>query len=42
MIQILILVKKEAETMNNDRDIQKIGMRFQRMDDGLYGGFRKD
>ena len=33
------LVKKEAETMNNDRDIEKIGVRFNRMDDGLYGGF---
>ena len=42
MIQILILVKKEAETMNNDRDLEKIGVRFVRMDGGLYGRFRKD
>ena len=42
MIQILILVKKEAETMNNDRDLEKIGVRFRRMDGGLYGGFKKD
>ena len=33
------LVKNEAETMNNDKDIEKIGVRFKRMDDGLYGGF---
>ena len=34
-----ILVKKEAETMNNDRDLEKIGVRFLRMEGGLYGGF---
>ena len=42
MNNIKILVKKEAETMNNDRDLEKIGVRFVRMDGGLYGGFRKD
>ena len=39
---IEILVNKETETMNNDRDLEKIGVRFVRMDGGLYGGFRKD
>ena len=42
MIQILIFVKMEAETMNNDKDLEKIGVRFLRMDGGLYEGFRKD
>ena len=27
-----ILVKKEAETMNNDRELEKIGVRFLRME----------
>ena len=40
MIQILVM--KEAETMNNDRDLEKIGVRFVRMDGGLYGRFRND
>ena len=35
-------MNKEAETMNNDRDLEKIGVRFQRMDDELYEGFRND
>ena len=39
---IQIFVNKEAETMNNDRDLENFGVRFVRMDGGLYRGFRKD
>ena len=35
-------MKNEAETMNNDRDLEKIAVRFVRMDGGLYGRFKKD